>query len=196
MRRMNVRPASLVALIAVATVTAACASPAGAPVTPSNEAASTGPTVPARDFTSEHYGFGVTLSEDWSATDASMDWDGTKLQGTSSPAFANFKDPTTRRVLVAASAPVAEGIELAEWQAAMVRAAPAGCTESPSVEETTLDGEPALAWTTSCSDGDAIKVAALHENRGYMLFLHSPGSNDADDQRIFESIRSSFRFTQ
>jgi hypothetical protein len=38
--------------------------------------------------------------------------------------------------------------------------------------------------------------ASVHKNRGYMLFLPSGATNDnAEDRRIFESIRRSFRFT-
>jgi hypothetical protein len=80
----------------------------------------------------------------------------------------------------------------------MVRAAPAVCSESSSAEETTLDGEPALAWTAKCSDGyDVNKLAALHGRRGYMILLASPTAHDdAEDRQIFESMRRSFRFTR
>lgn len=198
MRRMNERRAFTLALIAIATVAVAataCGSPAGKPAAPSTQAAATHPTAQAQEFTSEWYGFRVTLTQDWSEADAVVDWDGEKLQGLRSPAFARFTDPATGRTLVAAAAPVAQGMELAEWRAAMVRAAPPICSESSSVEETTLGGEPALAWIATCSDGDAIKLAALHGARGYMIFLDSPTAKDAEDRRIFESIRNSFRFT-
>jgi hypothetical protein len=140
----------------------------------------------------------VTLPKDWSESDAQVDWDGKMLQGIGSPAFANFADATTGRTLVAAAAPVANGTPLAEWRAAMVRAAPSFCSESSSVEKTTLGGEPALAWTDACSDGYNVnKLTALHGKRGYMIFLPSPTTNDeAMDRRIFESIRRSFRFTR
>ena len=88
-------------------------------------------------------------------------------------------------------------MKLAGWRAAMVRAAPAICSESPSVEGTTLGGEPALAWRARCTDGDAIKIAALHGTRGYIAFLDLQLPNDdTEDRRIFESIRRSFRFTR
>jgi hypothetical protein len=206
MRRMNERRAFVLGLITIATVTvtaAACGSPAGTPATQSTQATATQSTqatatqstAPAQEFTSEWYGFRVTLTEDWSGDDAVVDWDGAKLQGLRSPAFARFADPATGRTLVAGAARVAEGMELAEWRAAMVRAAPPVCSESPSVEETSLGGEPALAWIATCSDGDAIKLAALHGRRGYIIFLDSQTAKDAEDRSIFESIRNSFRFT-
>ncbi len=159
------------------------------------------PTQPAgatQDFVSKRYGFRVTLTRDWSEKDAQVDWDGKMLQGADSPAFANFTDPATGRDLVAAAAPVAKGTRLSQWRAAMVRAAPPVCSDSSSARTTSLAGEPALAWTSTCSDGyDVIKLAALHGDRGYMVFLPSMAANDdVVDRTMFESMRRSFRFTR
>ena len=191
---------AVLALLAIATVAAAagCGSSAAGPdVQATQPRTQTRGAATAQEFVSERYGFRVTLTDEWSAADALVDWDGTKLQGLSSPAFATFRDPATGRTLVAAAARVAKGMELAGWRAAMVRAAPAICSESPSVEETTLGGEPALAWRATCADGDAIKIAALHGMRGYIAFLDLQLPNDdAEDRRIFESVRRSFRFTR
>jgi hypothetical protein len=60
-----------------------------------------------------------------------------------------------------------------------------------------LGGAPALAWTETC-DPETVnsnKVAALHGGRGYMIYMPSDAANDAEDRRIFEGIRQSFRFT-
>jgi hypothetical protein len=153
-------------------------------------------TAQPQEFVSKRYDFRVTLTKDWSEHDAQVDWDGKRLQGMDSPAFTNIEDPATDRTLVAAAAPVAPGTQLRDWQAAMVGAAPSFCSDS-SPMESTLDGDPALAWSAICSDGyDVIKLAALHGERGYMLFLPSKAANgDAEDRRIFESIRQSFHFT-
>jgi hypothetical protein len=80
----------------------------------------------------------------------------------------------------------------------MVRAAPSVCSDSASAERTTLGGDPALAWTHTCSDGyDVNLLAALHGKRGYVIFLASETANDnAQDRRVFESMRQSFRFTR
>jgi hypothetical protein len=201
----------MLALIAIATVAAAaaCGSSGGKPATHATQAVArqatitravttTRPSAPAQKFASQRYGFRVTLTADWSEADARVDWNGKKLQGLGSAAFANFPDPATGRTLVAAAARVAKGTQLAEWRAAMVRAAPSVCSQSSSAEETKLGGEPALAWTATCSDGyDVNKLAALHGKRGYMILLASPTANHhAEDRRIFESIRRSFRFTR
>jgi len=172
---------------------------AGSDTTATNETGATTTTAaPEGTFMSERYAFRVTPPEDWSEADAVADWDGKELEELASPRFARFKDWHTGRTLVAGAAPVPEGMDLAEWRAAMVRATPAVCPDPSPVEETTLGGEPALAWTHACTDGyDVNKLAALHGGRGYIIFLASRTANDdAEDRRIFESIRSSFRFTR
>ncbi len=102
--------------------------------------------------------------------------------------------PGTRPLSEVGAAPVAEGMDLAEWQALMDGAAPAVCGDPSPVEETTLRGEPALAWTHGCTDGyDVTKLAAFHEGLGYIVFLASDSANDnAEDRQIFESLRTSF----
>jgi len=199
---MEQRRALLFSLIAIATVSAAsaaCGSAGNHPAAPTQPTATTTlPVAAPQDFLSKRYDFRVTLTKDWSETDAQVAWDGNKLQGTDSPAFANFTDPMNGRDLVAAAAPVATGTQLAQWRAAMVRAAPSGCSESSSAQATALAGEPALVWTSTCDDGvDVIKLAALHGNRGYIILLPSRTANDdAVDRSTFESMRQSFRFTR
>jgi hypothetical protein len=192
---------TLLALIAVATVASApaCGSPGkGAPQASEPAATKAHTTTQPLEFVSKRYDFRVTLTGEWTEQDAQIDWDGKKLQGLDSPAFTNFTDPVTGRTLVAGVAPVARGTQLIDWQADMVRAAPSVCSDTSSVVKTTLDGEPALAWTATCSDGyDVNKLATVHGERGYMVFLPSKSANDnAEDAQVFESIRRSFRFTR
>jgi hypothetical protein len=184
-------------LIAIAT-SAAVAGCGTSGATPATKAVTARKAVPQGEFISHRYGFRVTLTPRWSEKDADVAWDGRKLQGLDSDQFANFNDPRTGRALVVAAAPVPKGMRLPEWRAAMVRAAPSFCSQPSSAEQKTLGGEPALAWTATCSDGfDVKKLAALHGTRGYMVFLASPTArNDAEDGRIFDSIRRSFRFTR
>jgi hypothetical protein len=211
MRRMHERRAFPLALIAIATVAAvaACGSSGTKPAAQGTQAAPTQPTAtqavtttrpvaPPQKFMSQKYSFRVTLTRDWSEDDARVDWTGKKLQGLQSPAFANFTDPATDRGLATAAAPAATATGLAKWRAAMVRAAPDACSESSTVQQTTLGGEPALAWTATCSDGYYVhKLATVHGTRGYMILFASPAAHDdAETRRIFESIRRSFRFTR
>ncbi len=170
---------------------------ASQPTTPASAKASVATSAPAlKEFVSKRYGFRVTLTDEWLEQDASVDWDGAFLQGTESSAFANFPNQAINRTLVVGAAPAPKGTKLAQWRAAMVAAAPSGCSESPSVEKTTLGGEPALAWATVCEgDANVYKVAALHGNRGYIFFLASDIAIDKTaDRRTFDSIRRSFRF--
>jgi hypothetical protein len=209
MQHTDTRRAFIPALIAIATLAGSgCGTSGAKPATQTAQAAAAQPTTtraltttrpaaPHHTFTSQRYGFRLTLTRDWSETDARTDWNGKKLQGLESPAFANFTDTAAGRTLAAGAAQVTKGMTLTEWQAAMVHAAPAVCADSPSAKETTLDGEPALAWTARCSDGyDVNKLAALHGTRGYMILLASQtANNDAQDRHIFESMRRSFHFT-
>jgi hypothetical protein len=72
------------------------------------------------------------------------------------------------------------------------------CRDAPKTRRTSLGGEPALAWTSVCSEGDKVnvnKIATLHDGRGYILLLPSrANSGHAEDRRVFESIRRSFSF--
>ncbi len=209
---MNRKWTFTMALIASAMFAVACSSSGSisasqaASKPPTTPASATAPTAKAsaatsaaapKEFVSKRYGFRVTLTDEWSEQDASVDWDGAFLQGTESSAFANFPDNTIDRTLVVGAAPAAKGTKLAQWRAAMVAAAPSACSESPSVQTTILGGEPALAWATVCEgDANVFKLAALHGNRGYIFFLATDIAIDkAADRRTFDSIRQSFRFT-
>jgi len=149
------------------------------------------------EFVSNRYGFTVRVPQGWSTYDAEAPWGGKEITGPGSLQFAALADPSGIRTLMAAATTVPAGTQLADWQAAMVRGTPKLCDQSPTVETTTLGGEPALAWTVKCSDGfDGIQLAALHGDRGYVFYLASATANDdAQDRQIFEGIRQSFRFT-
>ena len=119
-----------------------------------------------------------------------------KLQGLSSPAFADFEQAGTGRAFTVGAAPLAEGTKLAAWRAALGLAVPSGCVDSTSAENVTLGGEPALAWVTDCGDAHPRKIAAVHGGRGYIaIFELSLADENAADLRMLESIRQSFRFT-
>ena len=155
--------------IATALVMAACSSSgsqAGTQAAASQPAATQASTTTAstpQRFVSDRYGFRVTLPAGWSGTDATIDWPGESLGGLGSPLFANTTDPALSRYFVAAAAPVAAGMDLPGWKAAMVRGTPPVCSDPSPGEQTTLGGEPALAWTHACSDGyDVNLLAALH----------------------------------
>lgn len=203
MGRRQQRRALMIALIPIVILLAACSPPGSKPAagtttqpTATQSVTTMTPAAVPQEFVSKRYGFRVTLPKDWSGQDASEAWNGKLLEGLGSPAFANFTEPATDRNLMFAAAPVANGMRLDEWQAAMLRGTPESCTEPSVAEATTLGGEPALTWRETCSDGyEPIKIVALHGNLGYVFLLAPRTSNDnAVDQSIFESIRQSFRF--
>jgi predicted small lipoprotein YifL len=202
---MRVLSLSLIAIATLAT-TAACGSSGNKPPADATRAARKQPTATQavttthaaapQQFISHRYGFRMTLPKHWSGQNALVNWNG-KEEGVGLPDFANFTDTTTGQWVVAAATRVPNGTSLAQWKAATVRAAPSSCSEPSSAENTTLGGEPALAWTATCSDyGDINDLAALHARRGYLIFLASPTRrNHAQHRRLFESIRRSFHFT-
>ena len=55
--------------------------------------------LPPQTFISHRYRFAMTLTNAWLEHDALVDWNGKKLQGLESAAFANFTDPATDRTL-------------------------------------------------------------------------------------------------
>jgi hypothetical protein len=137
--------------------------------------------------------------------DAKIRWPGLTLGDAGSPSFANASDPGLSRTLMVAAAAVPPGKQLADWRTAMVNGAGPNCTPSesrpssaggPTVAPTTLGGEPALAWRAHCTDGYVNKIVAVHDGRGYVMYMPPLTANDdPEDQRIFEAIRHSFRFT-
>jgi hypothetical protein len=198
MRRIHQRWALMLGLIPLVAVTAACSSPG------SQAASQRGPThavtttrTPAvHEFVSKRYHFRLTLPRNWSGVDAQSAWNGKALQGQGSPAFADFSESGTERVFTFGETPVAKGMPLAAWRAAMVAAAPSACVDPRSATKAVLGGEPALTWTTNCGDTYPVKFAVVHGGRGYVAIFEGSGSSvNAADQRVFDPIRRSFRFT-
>ncbi len=199
MRGMEHRRAAVIGMVVLVMATTGCSTPhAARTAQPTGQpSASARVSASTTEFVSKRYRFRLALDHGWSGSDAEAVWDGKNLQGVSSPSFADFTDPTGRAFTVGA-ATIRKGTRLAAWRAAMLRGVRPGCTDAPSAKSTTLGGEPALEWTTDCGDGSHItKIAAVHGTRGYMtIFELSPSAVTAEDQRILESIRGSFQFTE
>jgi hypothetical protein len=181
--------AFLLALIAVATGIAAAACGSSESTT----------TTQSQTVASQRYGFQVNLTPYWNGQDAQADWDGKELPTLTDPAYFDYIDSQTTRELAVVSAPT--GMGLAAWQAAMQASEKVehNCSASSSAAQTTLGGEPALAWTAACQSGRNVNsLVALHGRHGYVVLLSNPigESNRAEESRIFESIRRSFRFTR
>src|SRR6185436_16961158 len=110
--RMDHRRAFPLALVAATALAAAgCGSTASKPAaenaqsestaTATTQAVTAAPVAAPQTFTSQRYRFRVTLPNDWSEHDATEAWNGKKLEGTGSSAFANFADPAGRTLVAA-----------------------------------------------------------------------------------------------
>jgi hypothetical protein len=194
--RVGQSSAFTLGLIALVMVTAACASPGTKETSKPAPTHAVTTTSAAHEFVSKRYHFRLTLPKEWSGVDAQDTWDGKALQGQGSPAFADFTDSRTARVFTIGAAPVATGMQLSAWRAAMVRAAPSQCVDARSATRAVLGGQPALTWTTNCGEGQPVKFAVMIGGRGYIAIFEGSGSSmSAADQRVFDAIRQSFRFT-
>ena len=148
-------------------------------------------------FTSELYGFELVLPSRWHIRAASTAWVSGDLEGRCSYDWDCFEDTTDGRSLAVAAIGVPKTTALEEWQAGINRSTPAICKDSDPPSETSLDGEPALTWTTACEVESlkVIKLAALHGARAYMFLFVSPTTSSLEsDQAAFDSIMSTFHF--
>jgi hypothetical protein len=188
--------AFLLALIAIATVTAAAACGGSSAST-----TTTGPA-PPQTFASQPYGFRVALTANWEEQDSQANWNGKGLPDLSGPTWADFTDTVTGNNLAVVSAPTGMGLAgfKTAMQAALLRSPGAShrCSASSSAVQTSVGGEPALEWTATCASGNHVNnLAVLHGKHGYLILLNThPGTNAAENRRVFESIRQSFRFTR
>jgi hypothetical protein len=196
MRRIDQNRAFALALIAIVMVTAAAACGS------SGNTTTRGPA-PPNTFASQRYSFRVTLPPgNWSVQDAQADWNGKGLPDLSDPVWVDLTETATDRQLAVMSAPT--GMALAAWKAAMQASelsspgASHSCAADSSAARTSVGADPALEWTSTCASGrHPINVAVLHGTHGYIILLApEPGSNDAENRGVFESIRGSFRFTR
>jgi len=169
----------------------------------SNGAASTGsPSAPtttaaAERFTSNEYPYRVTLTEDWTTIPAIEKWTPTTELSLFIPSFDRFDDGKGR-ILHVGAARVPKSTSLQQWRDSIIAATPSVCSNS-SMSQSTLGGEPALAWLGSCSsDGlNTINLAALHGGKGYAFILLSPSEyRQTDDRGIFDGARRTFAFTR
>jgi hypothetical protein len=153
------------------------------------------PTNPATEtFVSDRYDFSVVLPSGSVSQDATVDWDGSCLCGLGSPVWASAS--VEGRSLVVAATAADPDMDLRRWRTMMVGLAPSSCHDSEDAIATTLGGADALQWTASCSDGyHVIKLAALHDGRGYVVLLASPTSErSTDNQKTFDALIGSFTF--
>jgi len=151
----------------------------------------------AQAFSSKLYGFEVILPPSWNAERAIAGWASPELEGSCPSDWDCFHGADGRSLAVAAI-DVPKGTTLQSWQTKILASSPSFVTDAEPPAKTTLGGQRALEWTaTAASEGvDAIKLVALHGTRAYALLFVAPMSfGIAADQRVFDSIVSTFEFS-
>ena len=180
-------------------------SPSGAgssPTTAAPTAVASGQASPSsaagsNTFASRLYGYGLVVPPGWQTQTAESSWVSGGLEGRCPSDWDCFSGTSGEPTLAAAATAVPADLTLDQWRLRMHVGLPVGCIDSAQTTATTLGGEPAQTWTTTC-EGEglhATKVAALHAGRGYMLLFASPISIGLEaDRAELSSILGTFRF--
>jgi hypothetical protein len=170
--------------------TAAAAAPASAQASPSAADGS-------NSFASRLYGYGLVVPTGWQTQTAESSWLSGGLEGRCPSDWDCFTGPSGEPTLAAAAASIPADLTLHQWRLRMKFGLPEGCVDSADKTATTLGGEPAETWTTTC-EGEGLhstKVVALHAGRGYIVLYASPIGVGLDaDRAALDSILATFRF--
>jgi hypothetical protein len=151
-------------------------------------------------FVSKMYGYSIVLPGEWTSRPASVRWTGGPPYSDSPEVDFYYRVADGRDVTVSAMS-VPRSSTLRKWTNKFLATVPAaaGCTTSPAVRATTLGGARALTFGGRCSAAahDFLMVAATRGGRVYLLALASPSTySAASDRRVFETVRTSFRFVR
>jgi hypothetical protein len=206
--RSSPRLVLAIALCLGAALVTGCGSATPAPSTaasslttaPPTAAASTQASPSATDpgtFASTRYGYSVVLPPEWQTQPAVVPWLSGALEGRCPATWDCLSDISGEPTLAVAATKVAAVMTLDRWRGQMRTGVPSGCVDSKEWTATTLGGEPAHTWTTTCKNEElhATKVAALHDGRGYMVLFASPISIGLEtDRATLSSILATFRF--
>jgi hypothetical protein len=148
-------------------------------------------------FASRLYGYGLVLPPGWQTQTAESPWVSGGLEGRCPSDWDCFSGSSGEPTLAAAATAVPADLTLDQWRLRMHVGLPVGCIDSAQTTATTLGGEPAQTWTTTCQGEGlhATKVGALHAGRGYMILFASPISIGLEaDRAELSSILATFRF--
>jgi hypothetical protein len=182
--------------------TPAASSDGSSPTTAAPTAAASGQAGPSASggsdiFASRRYGYSLLVPPGWQTQPAAASWLTVGLEGRCPSDWDCFSGSSGEPTLAAAAASVSADLALDQWRARMQVGLPEGCIDSAQPTATTLGGEPAQTWTTTC-EGEglhATKVVALHAGRGYMILFASPIDIGLEtDRATLSSILTTFRF--
>jgi hypothetical protein len=182
--------------------TPAASSAGSSPTTAAPTAAASGQAGPSASggsdiFASRLYGYSLVVPPGWQTQPADASWITVGLEGRCPSDWDCFSGSSGEPTLAADAASFSADLTLDHWRARMQVGLPEGCIDSAQPTATTLGGEPAQTWTTTC-EGEglhATKVVALHAGRGYMILFASPiGIGLETDRATLSSILTTFRF--
>jgi hypothetical protein len=191
-----------VLVTACGSATPAASSAGSNPTTAAPTAAASGQAGPSASggsnvFASRLYGYGLAVAPGWQTQPAGSSWLTVALEGRCPSDWDCFTGSSGEPTLAAAAASVPADLTLDRWRLRMQIGLPEGCVDSAQTTATTLGGEPAQTWTTTC-EGEGLhvtKVVALHAGRGYILLFASPiGIGLEADRAALSSILTTFRF--
>jgi hypothetical protein len=178
---------------------AATASPAtsSTPSAAGSTAASSPPTqepsATPRLFTSDHYGYTVSVPTGWTADGATQTWDGASpmAPGHDDPLVDQFTAPPRYARLWVFAAPTTLDLAAYATHTTDANAAEHPCSvgsQTPEKDEAvTIDGTPARLLTVHC--GILVLIAvAIHRHTGFVFGYQDPNgglSFDAEDRATF-----------
>jgi hypothetical protein len=191
-----------VLVTACGSTTPAASSAGSNPTAAGPTAAASAQTTPSASggsdiFASRLYGYSLVVPPGWQTQPADSSWLTVGLEGRCPSDWDCFIGPSGEQTLTAAAASMPTDVTLDQWRARMQVGLPGACIDSAKATATTLGGEPAQTWTTTC-EGEALhatKVVALHAGRGYMFLFASPiGIGLETDRATLSSILTTLRF--
>ncbi|HEY8987391.1 MAG TPA: hypothetical protein VIM39_00120 [Candidatus Limnocylindrales bacterium] len=148
-------------------------------------------------FASRLYGYSLVVPPGWQKQPADSSWLTVGLEGRCPSDWDCFTGSSGEPTLAAAAASVGADLTLDQWRSLMQVSLSEGCIDSAQQTATTLGGEPAQTWTTTC-EGEGLhstKVVALHAGRGYTFLFASPiGIGLETDRATLSSILTTLRF--
>ena len=185
-------------LTVLAAIPVAGASPMPSSAAPSNAASASPSDAAATTFTSDTYGYSLTVPPDWTTVQATEAWDGQGAPGHHLAVANQFVGPATASAWAYAAA-------TREDPAAYVESRIAGnfadhsdtCPQNPEVQEPiTIGGDAGtfLAWDCGILINQAVVV---HDGVGYLFGFRDPAvhaATDAADRLTFEQLLAQVSF--
>jgi hypothetical protein len=157
-----------------------------------------GPSPSWETFTSDRYGYSVDHPAEWEVREQGGE---VTLGGLRPrhPGTDNFASPESHRldlrdgVVMITARDLAEGESLTKFTEEADRATT--CGPPFGYDTVTLDTEEAVYRKFECSSTFWVQITAVHDGRGYLVWLISTTPPKADRRPVNDQFLESFRFT-